>query len=253
MKKTKWLVVASVWIGAVACGDTQEPTIEDYDDVAAAVAPLVVGEDGDEEAMADAVLAALGELRENFSSSGDGTLTGERGSIEYSYAIECRSEDGEVQEECSTLTDAADVTANWAGDIETDRYDVKLDRRGSWSLSGISGDVVTFDGIGTYDVGSEFMSFDGNRERSMVLSYAATYEGVRFDKDALRAVGGQATFLINAERTASNRVRDAEAAFEIDAVVEFSADGPTLTLDGFRTYELNVEVDGSVEVVPPEA
>ncbi len=62
-------------VSIAACGsDSDEPTQEDYDDVATAVAPLIAGKMGDTESMGDAIEASIGNLPPGFTRSGAGRL-----------------------------------------------------------------------------------------------------------------------------------------------------------------------------------
>jgi hypothetical protein len=97
--------------------------------------------------------------------------------------------------------------------------------------------LAVFNGAGAFDLQSEFNSLDGNRMRTYLLDYDATYEDVAIDLNNLRAVGGNATFVVHAERTASNRFRDVEAEFDIVADVTFTENGPQIVLDGDRYYD----------------
>ncbi|MEL6760744.1 MAG: hypothetical protein AAFP04_10115 [Myxococcota bacterium] len=249
--KSGWIfrlvLSASVPFALVACG-SDEPTAEDYDDVAAAVAPLVVGDNGDTASMDDALSVSTGDLAPGLTRSGEGSVRGSRGGVSYSYDVSCLDGAGDAQTSCNSETDTASVNVAWDGDFNTLRYDTSLSRTGSWTLTGITGATAVLDGEGTFDVDSEFQSLDGNRRRTYMLSYAAEYEGVLIDTATRQAVGGRAFFEIAADRTASNRFRDVEASFDIEADVTFNDDGSaTLILDGERIYELESNSSG-VEV-----
>lgn len=249
--KSRWIlqlvISASMPLALVACG-SDEPTEEDYDDVATAVAPLVVGDNGDTASMDDAFSASTGDLAPGLTRSGEGSVRGTRGGVSYSYDVSCLDAAGNVQASCSSETDTASVSVAWDGGFNTLRYDTSVSRTGSWTLTGITGATAVLDGEGTFEVDSEFQSLDGNRMRTYKLSYAAEYEGVLIDTATRQAAGGRAFFEIAADRTASNRFRDVEASFDIEADLTFNADGSaTLILDGERTYELETNVSG-VEV-----
>lgn len=231
-----------------ACGDGDAPTTEEYDDVAAAVAPLVVGETGDTSSMSDAATAAEGEVPPGFSREVNGEVRGPRGGVTFSYTITCQDASGATQATCDDLTDTASVQVSWNGDIDTARYAAGVSRDGSWTLTGLTGSTAELNGSGTFDLASEFESLNGNRTRTYLLSYAANYDGVQLDTASREAIGGSATFDINAQRTASNQFRDVEASFDIFAEVTFTADGATLVLDGTRAYDLVAE-NGTVVAV----
>ncbi|MEM6732461.1 MAG: hypothetical protein AAF658_12960, partial [Myxococcota bacterium] len=218
-----------------------------------AVAPLVTGESGDTASMSDALSASTGETPAGFTRSSSGSFTGSRAALEYSYDLTCQDSEGTTLAQCNASTDTASVNVSWSGDFNTLRYDTEISRTGSWTLSGIGGAVAELNGEGSFDIDSEFMSLDGNRQRTYRLAYSALYSAVQIDTMTRSATGGTASFAITADRTASNRFRDVEASFDISAEVTFTEEGAVLVLDGTRSYDLVVNLDGSVTVMPPES
>lgn len=245
MRKQLFFGTAAL-IGLAACG-SDDPTVEDYNDVASAIAPMVVGDSGDTAAMDDTLNAATGQVPANFNASGSGTLTGQRGSLSYTYNLNCQDDVGAAQTACDTQTDRATVDVTWNGELNTVRYQATVQRTGSWTLTDVTSPTATFSGNGTFDVQSEFQSFDGNRQRTYTLAYTAAYNAVQIDTTTRRPTGGGATFTIDTRRTASNRFRDVEAEFTMTADVTFDAQGnATLVLDGDRTYNLATASDSVI-------
>jgi hypothetical protein len=231
----------------VAAGCTSGPTDEDYDDVAASVAALTASDSGgDVGAMGDAVEASQGQEPEGVTNSGSGSFTGARGGLEYEYALTCSSATGDLLETCDDTTDTAHLTVAWSGELHLARYDATLSRTGDWTLSGLQGDVVTLNGVGSFDADSSFQALFRDETRTLRLAYDASYDAVQISKSIGRPVGGTASFAVHMERTRSRGARDVEAEFDIDAVVTFANDGTAhLELDGERSYVVNLD-DGSV-------
>ena len=231
-----------------ACGADDEPTTEDYDDIATAMAPLVLGNTSDASSMNDALLMSTGDVPAGFTITATGSYQGARAGINFSYELTCRDGTGAAQTMCEATTDSAQVIVAWNGSVDTLRYDASISRSGDWTLAGLTGDLVTLSGNATFDVSSEFTALDG-RTRTYMLAYSATYEGVQLDKTLPGLTGGRAVFSISAERTATNRFREVEASFSVEAEVTFTGTGATLVLDGERTYNLTV-IGNTVDVDP---
>jgi len=243
MAKSTWFVGLFV----VALGCNSGPTDEDYDDVAASVGALTASDSGgDVGAMDDAVAASQGTEPEGVTTSGSGSFSGARGGLEYEYALTCSDSGGALLEICDDTTDTAHLTVAWSGELHLARYDATLSRTGDWTLSGLQGDVVTLNGVGSFDADSEFQALFRDETRTLHLEYDANYDGVQLSKSIRRPVGGTATFAVHMERTRSRGARDVDAEFDIDAVVTFQNDGTAnLVLDGSRSYVVNLD-DGSV-------
>ena len=236
----------------IACGN-DEPTNEDYDDVAAVTAALVSEEGGEIVAMEDAVDTAAGDPPSIFTVSASGTVSGERGEIMYSYDFACRDAAGQAQDFCDETTDEAQLILSWSGEVETARRYAQLERSGDWTLSGLTGNVATFVGSGQFSVDSEFTALYRPVMRSMSLDYAATYDSIQFDRNAKQVTGGRISYSVDVERTAQRRFSEVEASFTMDVEVTFNGDRTaTIVIDGLRTYELDVD-SGEVEVGATES
>lgn len=240
-RSTSTLLTLGLALGATACGD--QPTNEDYDDLAVSVASVLADDSGSElEAVGDAVDAAQGALPSGMTRSGAGTLTGQRGQLQYTYEITCQDAAGATQAACGDqTTDAARLVLSWTGTIDTARRHADLSRDGDWTFTGLTGEVATLDGDGHFDIASEFQALTRPLSRSFAFTYDATYSGVRIRLADRMPVGGAASYAIHAERTTSRRLRDVEAVFDVTADVSFGEDGhATVVLDGARTYDVDL-------------
>ena len=220
-----------------------EPTEQDYDDVALAVGTMVAGSssDGEVAEMADAIVMSQGDTPTGLTRSGSGDLQGTRGSLTYDFSVSCLDVTGAAQEQCDENTDMSRVVVDWSGQVDWPRYDATVNRTGDWMLSNIQSGVARFEGQGTFDISSEFLSLDGNRMRTFQLSYAADYDSILIDTATKAIQGGTASYEIAAQRTASNRFRDVDAEFDISATVTFASDGTAvLELDGNRSYNIEL-------------
>src|SRR5262252_9540675 len=127
--KRSHLLLGSGLLLLSACG--QQPTEEDYDDVATSVGALVAETSGGEaEAASDAVVVASGDMPAGFSRTGSGLITGRRGTLDYSFEATCKDAAGAVLEDCGELTDEAHLVLHWEGDVDTARWDATLIRDG---------------------------------------------------------------------------------------------------------------------------
>ena len=243
----RYITLTAFTVVAAACGGTDEAmTDQDYDDIAAATASIVTEDGGEIEGMNDAVDTATGQPPVLLSQSGAGTWTGQRGQIDYAYTFECRDNQGQVQTECSLATEQASLQLSWEGEIETARRYASLERDGSWALSGLTSNVVTFAGTGSYSVDSEFMALERPVMRSFALSYQADYRNVTYDRTMRRPVGGSIQYQVDAGRTEARRFQDVEASFQVTVDVTFASDGTaTVIIDGDRSYLITL-ADGSV-------
>lgn len=243
MSKSTWF--AGLIVVAVGCNSG--PSDEDYDDVAASVGALTASDSGgDVGSMQDAVEASQGESVDGVTASGSGSISGERGGLSYEYELTCSNEGGDVLAVCDATTDTAHLTVDWSGELDLARFDASLSRSGDWTLSGIQSEVVTLNGVGSFDADSSFQALFRDETRTLHLEYDASYDGVQISKSMRRPIGGTATFAVHMQRTRERGSRNVEAEFDIDAVVTFTSDGVGhLVLDGERSYVISLD-DGSV-------
>ncbi|QQR91545.1 MAG: hypothetical protein IPJ88_07440 [Myxococcales bacterium] len=243
--KLRLSIIAALSMGLfyASCKTSEEPTSDDYDDIAAGVAAIVAGDQGsDTESMQDAVLLSDGETPEGLSTANlQGSSAGTRGSLNYSYEVHCTDFQGNLLDICDAeITDFAEISVNWDGNINTERYDATVSRDGNWTLSNLQGDTVLFNGEGSFYLESSFTGLFLQTTRTFIFDYLATYENVSYERSSGLFVDGTATFDIRAERTRSNAFSDVEAEFNVMAVITFQSDGnASIVLDGKRSYQLN--------------
>lgn len=219
--------------GLAGCATSDQPTDEEYDDIAQGVS-MLVSESGDVGSMNDSIDLALDDVPVGLSLEGSGTYEGDRGGLQYQYSIQC--DGGDV---CSSETDSATIEVDWSGELHTDRYDVLVTRTGSWSIDGLQSGTARFNGEGTFSLESHFEAINRDASRSYLFDYAASYSDILIDMESRKAVGGSASFEIYAARSASNDFRDVEAEFDVHAELTFNGDGTaTLVLDGEHSYTL---------------
>lgn len=242
------LLTVSLGVALLSSACNSGPTNEDYDDVAASVGALTANDSGgDVGSMEDAVAASQGESPDGLTQSGSGSFSGARAGLEYEYALTCSDDAGTVLESCDATTDTAHLTVSWSGELDLPRYQASITREGDWTLSGLQSDTVQLDGTGSFDVDSSFTALYRDVTRTLRLEYDAEYQAVQISKASRRPVGGTATFQVHVQRTSSRGARDAEAEFDIEAVLTFAADGTAhLELDGDRSYVVSID-DGTVQ------
>src|SRR5262245_3558281 len=73
-----------------ACGGNEEPTEDDYNDIASSTAALMSREPaGEAEAADDAMVAVTGDVPNLMSRDGLRVLIGRRGDVEYHFDVTC--------------------------------------------------------------------------------------------------------------------------------------------------------------------
>lgn len=229
------------------CAGTDTPTEADYDDVAQALTAVVVtdNEGGEVGAMVDASSIARGEGELSLRLNASGKFTGNHLGLEYSYSAKCSNAQGAAQEACDKSSDSADVEVSFSGELALPRLTASVVRDGSWQISGLQNDQVTFEGNSELSLDTQLESLFRDASRAYRLNYVATYDGLVLDKSTRRVVAGTVTYDIDSERMASGRRGDSEAQFNIDGVLEFKADGTaSLTLDGTHMYKLHMGSGG---------
>lgn len=236
-----YIALSSLIVAGTACV-TDEPTEQDYDDVARGISVAISDGQGggDTGSIAHALELAAAITPDGFDATAEGSYEGEHAGLNYSYAITCRDAEGGPAVACDpSTTDLARLVIDWDGTLALPQYTAAANRTGDWTLSGIQSGTAAFNGEGSFSFDSEFVSLDGNRMRTWQLDYAASYDDVLVDVATAQPLGGNAQFSVAARRTASNQFRDVEAEFDIDVDVTFNGDGTaTLVLDGSRSYEL---------------
>ena len=244
-----WIPVAQVALVALSACGGQEPTSEEYDDIAASVGAVVAEGPGSEtEALRDTVEVAEGGVPTGMTREEQGTLVGRRGTLDYSFEVTCLDGEGVTQEICDETTDQATLAVEWTGEVDTARYDATVNRTGNWQLTGLLSTEAKLDGAGTFDVQSEFVALFRSEMRTYMFDYDAEYDGVMIRMSDRRPVAGTIRYTIHAARTASRRFRDIERELDVSAVVTFQGDEPArVELDGQRSYLVNLS-NGAVQL-----
>jgi hypothetical protein len=242
MKRTSTVVSALVIaLSATAFGcskddDKKGPaTREEADEVSGDE-----GQSGEVRAMADAVALVKGETPNGMSLSSTGAFEFNRGGLKYSYNVSCFDAAGATVT-CGPSADGGTLTVNWDGTYDGIWVDGSALRAGEWTLRGVQGNNPVLSGQGSFDLSIEYNSLDGRRRSSYDFSFDATYVDVRFDRSLGRPVGGTITYEVEATRTASGPNRDANAQFDATAVVTFSPDGASLSVDKDFNYDIDLK------------
>jgi hypothetical protein len=236
-----FLATSVLALAVTGCAQkSDEPTQQDYNDVASSVGALVAGGGGELASLEDSVGTATGEIPFGFSSNGSGQIEGTRGGLSFLYEVACTDVDGVTMAACDSTTDSASLLVEWSGNYDGDFWQFDISRTGEWSVSGLQGDVAVFSGEGTFDVSSASQSLDGQRSRSFELSYAGSYD-ISWDIAAQRVIEGAISYDVHAERHVDGEDADADAVFDIDAEITFDGTGTArLVLDGSHSYDLDL-------------
>ncbi|HEU4406193.1 MAG TPA: hypothetical protein VFS43_13090 [Polyangiaceae bacterium] len=249
MKRTSTVVSALVIaLSATALGCSKEdeknpPTREEADEVSTTTASLVSandGQTGEVRAMADAVALVKGETPSGMSLSAEGSFEFNRGGLRYSYNVSC-FDAANAPIACGPDADGGTLTVAWDGSYDGIWIDGSAQRSGEWTLRGVQGNNPVLSGQGSFDLAIDYSSLDGRRQSSYDLAFDATYSDVRFDRALGRPVGGSIRYEVEATRTASGPNRDANAQFDATAVVTFTPDGASLSIDKDYTYDLDLK------------
>jgi len=238
------LLAATSFVG---CAGSDTPTEADYDDVAQALTAVVVtdNEGGEVGAMIDASSVARGDGRLTLQLDASGKYSGNHLGLDYAYTATCSNAEGAPLAACDKSSDSADVTVSFSGELTLPRLSAAVVREGSWQLSGLQSEQVTFAGDSELTVNTQLESLFRDATRAYRLNYVASYEGVVLDKATRRVVGGKVTYNIDSERMATGTRGESEAQFNIDGVLEFKADGTaSLTLDRSHTYNVHMGSGG---------
>jgi hypothetical protein len=240
--------------GCLSNEPTNEPTAEDYDDVATSVGALLGAADassvpaapatapppgaaGEVASLQHALRLALGELPAGFQAQADGTYTGTRGGLTFAYQLSCADGSSVALPQCGPTTDTATLTVDWQGNFNGRRVTAEANRSGTWTLTGVQSDAPKLTGRGEFSASSSFTAIYRPVTRTFNLTYRADYLDVVLSKSTRRPVGGAIHYVVHAERTRDTQQRAVDVEIEVDARVTFSADGTaTLVLDGSRTY-----------------
>lgn len=223
--------------------NTSALTRDDYDDTAQAVASTTAdGNAGELSAMSASADIALGVMPLGFVVVGNGDIQGNRLGLSYQLTVACEDVNGTSLERCTDDTDRANVDVAWSGNLDTSHFDASVDRQGSWTLAGLQSNVITFDGSSTFSYDATLLSiFRPGAQASFSFDAAADYQAVLVDGQTHDAIGGRATFALDARKVVTGTNADVDKSFSVDAELEFHADRTaTMTLDGDNVYTLNL-------------
>jgi hypothetical protein len=223
---------------------TSSLTAADYDDTAQAVASTTVGDGngGEVSAMSDSANIALGVMPFGFVVVAGGEIQGNRLGLDYSLSIACEDASGNSLAQCNAATDRADVNIAWSGALDTSNFDAAVERTGSWTLDGLQSNVISIDGSSTFSYDATLLSiFRPGARASFSLDASADYQAVAIDGATHDAIGGSASFSLDARKVVVGTDADVDKSFSVDADIEFHADRTaTLTLDGEHVYTMNL-------------
>jgi hypothetical protein len=227
---------------AVGCDDGHDqPTNEDYDDLAAAFAPLVANDLSSRGSMSVAAAMARGAAPAWLSFDASGRARGGLGELSWSVDIQCEDAGGLALAVCDATTDTARAEAAVAGSLNIPFVSASLDASGSWLLEGIQSQRVRAKGAADIDASTQLTSPFRPAQRALQLTASCDYDVVfSLDEPELARGGGSAR--VEAHHTWTAPEGNSDANFLVD--VEVSLDGSggaSLVIDGDAHYELNLQ------------
>lgn len=237
-------LVVSAAMALAACGQDGAATEEDYDQVAQSLAATSPGESS---AVVIASELALGTAPLGLHLAGLGRFEGDLFGLSWQLAITCRDATG-AELRCGAGTDAAVIDGAWSGTLTLPRLTASAHRTGHWELTGLQSATATLAGDAHGTLDAAFTSASGANTKTLALTYDATYEAVAIDTASRLAVGGRVHYVVDATRTHTTPGTSERAAFGVDAVLEFTADGAWLVLDGDHRYMLDLAAGTAIRV-----
>lgn len=228
---------ALLWFGA-GCSDTDEPTEDDYDNVAQALGSVAATDDGGGEvgSMIDVSAIVTGTDRIGIEVKASGSFSGTRAGLTYDYDVTCADSAGKALNPCSSETDSAKVNVKWSGELATPVISGAVSRAGMIEISDIQSGTVTINGAGNLTVDAHFDALLRDASADYHLSYEANYDDLRVQRAPAKVLSGSITYALDVQREAKNRARESSAHFEIDAELVFQDGSAKLTLDGDHSY-----------------
>ena len=233
--------LASLTIAGCAGEEYDPPTDDDYDDLAAAVAPLIANDLAPRGSISAATGMALGAAPAWLSFETAGVASGAIGELSWSFDIRCEDAGGRELAVCDDTTDTATVEAAVAGSLDIPFVFASLDARGSWLLEGLQSQRVRAKGSVDIDASSRLTAPFRPAERSLDLTVNVDYDVViPLGEPELARGGGSAR--VEAFHTWTAPRGDSDSHFLIDVDVSLDgAGGASLVLDGTAHYELNID------------
>ncbi len=237
MQRLTYCFCAASLLAAAACGsddnvDKSDITDEEYDDVATSLAsttrPSNAGGSGEIGAMVDATVLARGGVLPGFTLGGTAWV-GDKLGMSYRYELDCEDSAGNDLPSCGPAFLMID-----------------LERSGAWSITGLNSNLATFDGSGHMEYDSRIERQNGD-VATYDLEYDADYSAIVVARDSSWPSSGEINYSLSIDRVSSTGSGDVERHFDLDAKIEFIADGhATLTIDGSRTYDLDMQTGAVV-------
>lgn len=236
------LGLALLATGALACSeDIDEPTQEDYDEVAQAIGPLVAQDVGAQGTIATLNASARGTSVAEFQSLAPSSRSNVGGNLEWSLDVACTDAAGIALDVCDDRTDGAVADASFDGALDLPNYQASLSASGRWTLAGLQSDEVTATGDASLVASSVFTPWWRDEVRTLDLDVDKSYE-LTFPVADPGAVRGTLSKSVDIRSTRTNENVDIDKRFVIDVLVELPGDRTALvTLDGTARYEVDLE------------
>ena len=234
---------------ATACGDdVDEPTDEDYQDIASSVAPLIRAELGNDGSAQLSAQLAVGHAPGWLSVDAEGSLQGRAASLTWDLSGSCSDVNGVATDTCDASTDAANVSSNFSGELAFPNYSAMVTADADWSIEGLQQDTIRSTGRTSIDASTQFTGILFPHSRSFSLDVDASY-----DLTAPRAnpeqLAGTLQASIDARRTVTGTNNDRDAHFIVDAQVTLDGAGNALIeLDGHAQFELVMDSGNLVRI-----
>ncbi len=244
--RTNILIDNAAWFCAVAtlglgCAESvDEPTQEDYDDMAQSVAPLIT-----QDLRADGTLAVSMELAGGdrpwwLAGSTEGDVSGDFGGLRWDVSLGCRDAQGAVQGVCGVSTDEASFNAEIAGDLNIPTYMASLSIAHRWELTGLQSETIHATGATAIAGSSEYMAALRPVSRSLRFDYDANWD-VQVPKADPTLARGTIGATLDARHVARGPDADSDLHFLIEVSVTLDGSGSAeVVLDGDVSYELDL-------------
>ncbi len=232
------LGLAAMLLGSVACSGVDQPTQQDYDQVAQAIGPLVAQDVGAGGALSTITASARGKSAGAVLPE---TRTAAAGDLSWTIDVKCSDAAGAAQDVCNELTDSAIATASFDGEIALPNYQASVSASGTWTLAGLQSTEVTATGDADLTASSTFTPRWNNETRTFDLDLAKSYD-LTFPVGDVAAVHGSLHSSVDVQRTRSGGRFEVDRHFAIDVAVELPGDGTAIvTLDGTARYLVNLQ------------
>ncbi|MEO1230153.1 MAG: hypothetical protein AAFZ18_14720 [Myxococcota bacterium] len=223
----------------------QEPSDEDYNDIASAIGALTADGSGAETDMLEDVADLASGVASGLTESAGGMWTGTRGGVRFAYAVECRDSEGAVLVRCEGARSAS-VRSEVEGNVTTARRDGSFRTTRDWDLTGIGTGKVTFNAEGTLSSQAQFMALIRPEMRSWMLEASVEHVDVVWDASVDQIASGTILWEISAERERTTRNRSVETSLRASGELIFLGNrAAQLTLDGTRVYSVDL-IGGTV-------